>query len=303
MTQETLSATQQAMPTQAPHSNGNGGGQAGADIQSRSAAAVPDDFPGAKHETLPIAHPRRGTDNGGGHSAFDTHELGATAVPSLHLRLAADTLADVERLRIATENRTRALYEIPGWALTPAAVRWELHLSALHDLEEQVTRELQQAMRAHPLGPWVRSTVGLGLKQMGRLIGAIGDASWNTLEDRPRRGPAELWAYCGYVPGQRRRKGERSNWNAEAKMRAFLVAESCVKQRGSPYRKVYDDARAKYAGTAHDEPCVRCGPQGKPAPAGSPLSLGHQHARALRVVAKAVLRDMWREAVRIREGA
>lgn len=43
------------------------------------------------------------------------------------------------------------------------------------------------------------------------------------------------------------------------------------------------------------------GPAGKPAPTGSPLSTGHQHARALRLVAKTVLRDLWREARRIHE--
>lgn len=31
----------------------------------------------------------------------------------------------------------------------------------------------------------------------------------------------------------------------------------------------------------------------------SPLSDGHKHARALRAVAKAVLRDLWREARRL----
>lgn len=46
----------------------------------------------------------------------------------------------------------------------------------------------------------------------------------------------------------------------------------------------------------HQMPCIRCGPAGKPAPAGSPLSDGHKHARALRAVAKAVLKNMWREA-------
>ena len=54
-------------------------------------------------------------------------------------------------------------------------------------------------------GVLVQRTIGLGLKQTGRLIGALGDPSWNALEDRPRRGPAELWAFSGYAPGQQRR--------------------------------------------------------------------------------------------------
>lgn len=74
-----------------------------------------------------------------------------------------------------------------------------------------------------------------------------------------------------------------------------------MKARGGPYRAVYEQARLKYADVVHGAPCVRCGPAGKPAPAGSPLSLGHQHARGLRIVAKAILKDLWKESKRIHE--
>jgi hypothetical protein len=61
-------------------------------------------------------------------------------------------------------------------------------------------------------------------------------------------------------------------------MRAFLIAESCIKQRTSPYRADYDRARASWAD--------------------KDTSDGHKHNHALRVVAKAVLRDMFIEARR-----
>lgn len=41
--------------------------------------------------------------------------------------------------------------------------------------------------------------------------------------------------------------------------------------------------------------------KGKPAQPGSPLSLGHQHARARRLIAKTILRDLFEEAKRIHE--
>lgn len=66
-------------------------------------------------------------------------------------------------------------------------------------------------------------------------------------------------------------------------------------------RAVYDDTRAKYADAVHAVPCVRCGPAGQPAPTDSPLSAGHQHARALRAIAKTILRDLWREAAAIHQ--
>jgi hypothetical protein len=120
----------------------------------------------------------------------------------------------------------------------------------------------------------------------------------------------------------KRARGQRANWSSTAKMRAFLIAESCMKQlkrtcpaneeRGyathvdgcecSHYRKVYDAAREKYADVVHQVECVRCGPKGEPAPAGSDLSRKHKQARALRIVAKELLKDLWREARRIHLG-
>jgi hypothetical protein len=69
--------------------------------------------------------------------------------------------------------------------------------------------------------------------------------------------------------------------------------------KGGHYRDLYDQGRIKYADAIHHHECKRCGPRGKPAPQGSPLSDGHKHARARRLVARAVLKDLRREARRI----
>jgi hypothetical protein len=92
------------------------------------------------------------------------------------------------------------------------------------------------------------------------------------------------WAYCGYRPGQKRRSGEKSNWNATAKMRAFLVATSCVMKDGngqplSPFRKYYDAEREKWADRD--------------------TSNGHKHNHATRVVAKEILKAIYNEARRL----
>jgi hypothetical protein len=96
-------------------------------------------------------------------------------------------------------------------------------------------------------------------------------------------------------------KGRKSNWSVEAKQRAYLVAESCVKHVGSPYRPVYDERRIVTAERTHVAPCPRCGPSGHPAAVGSPWSKGHQHADALRIVSKTILRDLWIESRRLHE--
>lgn len=213
------------------------------------------------------------------------------------LLILADALDDIERTRIANENRLRSLTTVKGLADTDkAAVTLGGIVSVLADVEKQSTKALERAMKAHPLGPWVQCTVGVGLKQGARLIAAIGDPIWNTAEDRPRRGPAELWCYCGYAPGQKRTKGVKSNWNADAKMRAFLCAEGALKsgvrrldgcddsdgydlnhrEAISPLGQVYLDARTSWAEKETSD--------------------GHKHNHALRLVAKAILKDLFLEA-------
>lgn len=324
-----------------------------------------------------------GTETPPGEAITPPMPVGAASRPAdALLRIYADTLNDLEQTRIATENRIRALID-EGGQDAPETASLQGLKDGIKTLEHGVELNLKRAMRTHPLGPWVKATVGVGEKQAARLLAVIGDPAWNTRDDRPRRGPAELWAYCGlhvvhpsgpaagaahtpnaagmppvhsgdhrpnevqaptvsgvapnvpsgqrsadthtscaagapvhlrdhgpldahaaHVPGvaPSRRRGQRANWSTEAKTRTYLVAESCIKQATSPYRPVYDQGRAKYADALHPAPCPRCGPSGKPALAGSPLSAGHQHARAMRLVMKAILLDLWREARRHQEG-
>lgn len=319
------------------------------------------------------------------------------------LTIAAEQIYDLEKARIAAENRYRALTrseadadgEVRGYGLDAESVEVR-RLAALVDglsaLEHQAELNLCRLMRAHPLGEWQKRTVGVGEKQLARLLGVIGDPYWNDTDDKPRTVSA-LWAYCGLhvlpasqgrlgahgtaagrdqlpadqsctvpqglnvggdqhgVDGQpsrgnhqapavgpaqttpatphkgpssgtpgsaaapnpdqtgldaqgspvgvaaRRRKGQRANWSTAAKTRAYLIAESCLKQAKSPYRAVYDTGRAKYADAVHTVDCAQC--KAKP---GEPLKLGHQHARAMRLASKAILRDLWVEAKRLHEG-
>jgi hypothetical protein len=62
-------------------------------------------------------------------------------------------------------------------------------------------------------------------------------------------------------------------------MRAFLIAESCIKRMDSPYRPVYDAARASWADRDVKD--------------------GHKHNHALRLTAKAILKDLFVEARRL----
>lgn len=224
--------------------------------------------------------------------------------------------ADLEQQRMASENRLRALTTTEpdsdgimrgfGLDLThPDVARLAAITEALRRLEHQAELGLCRSLRRGTIHPWVKAQIGLGEKQVGRLLAAIGDPYWHLSEDRPRT-VSELWAYSGLHvlhtpqtsdPGQhrldthslcagvaaKRRKGVQSNWSTEAKTRAYLCATSCIKQARSPYRSVYEHRR-EHTATSHPD-----------------WTPGHSHNDALRIVSKAILRDLWREARRLHE--
>lgn len=219
----------------------------------------------------------------------------------------ADILNDLEQVRIANTNRYRILTTTTpdddgqqrGHGLTtdhPEIAKLAAIIEALKTAETDAVKNLERAMKRHPLGPFVAATPGLGLKQTARLLAAIGDPYWNDLHDRPRT-VSELWAYCGMHvtagTAPRRQRGKKSNWSEDARKRLYVIAAAIPKFKTSPYEPVYRGARAKYEAAMHPAPCVRCGPAGKPAPEGTPLFPGHQHARAIRIVGKEILKDLW----------
>jgi hypothetical protein len=236
--------------------------------------------------------------------------------------------ANANQLEVLTRDRVDKDGEVRGFALpagAPAVVQSQAIVDAIKKVEDQTVRELEKKLRKTPLGPWILSQKGLGAKTIARLLAATGDPYWNDLHNRPRT-VSELWAFCGYRPGQRKTKGERVNWSPEAKMRAFncidpvkqQLRKPCVSLRDedgnhigaehvdgcqcSPYRVIYDQAKAQYVGTLHPEECHRCTGKGKPpAEIGSPRKPAHVDQMAIRYTTKVMLRNLWREAKRLHE--
>jgi hypothetical protein len=242
------------------------------------------------------------------------------------LQMCADVVDDLEKVKIANENRLRTLTMDGehGHGMSsdhPDVKRLADIVAALCAAEHQAVLNLQRSMRKHPLGTFVKNSKGIGEKQAARLLASIRDPYWNDLHHRPRK-LRELYRFCGMdvvntsaqtrpvshlesgagvAPSKQR--GERVHWSPDARMRLWLIASKCVMVgHGGPYRAVYDEGRAKYADAVHTTECKRCGPKGKPALEGSPLSAAHQHARAIRLICKAILRDLWEESKRIHEG-
>lgn len=271
-----------------------------------------------------------------------------TSLADPTLALAADVLDDLEGVKIANQNRLRALTrdeadvdgEVRGFGLDeshPDVARLAALVTLLERAEHEAVLNLQRVMRRHPLGPWVKAQRGIGDKQAARLLAKIGDPYINLNTGQPRTVSA-LWAYCGLHvlpsghdgpdahtqrasgdstsggdPGHsaldaqpssagvaaRRQKGQKANWSTDAKTRAWLIVQSCMKQLDaacktdtgiaehvesctcSPYRVAIDERRAHTAIT-HPE-----------------WTPGHSLNDAMRIASKRLLRDLWREARRI----
>ena len=287
-----------------------------------------------------------------GHTPLDAHDGCAPLSSSLldpTLALAADILDDLERTKLANENRLRQLTrseadadgEERGFGLDashPDVARLSALVQMLADAEHQATLDLQRAMRRHPLGPWVKAQKGIGDKQAARLLAKIGDPAVNATTGQFRTVSA-LWAYCGLHVisptghmtadahcadagggsnsaggdhsqpaadaqsicvgvAARRQKGIKANWSQDAKMRAWLIVASCIKQLDprckrdgvaehaegcgcSPYRIVVDERR-QHTAVTHPE-----------------WTPGHSLNDGMRIASKRLLRDLWREARRI----
>lgn len=223
------------------------------------------------------------------------------------LRGASDTLDDLEDLRISTENRHRMLTRSEedsdghqrGLGLNefhPLVAVVSHSLEALKTEEHLLELQMKRELRLSPFAQWAKTEKGVGEKQAARLLAALGDPYINETTGEPRT-LRQLWAYAGYAvdngTARKRKKGEKSNWSSEAKMRTYLVATSCVKALGGRYRAIYDLEKEYNTGAVHEAECVRCGPAGKPAQPGSLLSDGHRHARAIRAISKTILKDLY----------
>jgi len=235
------------------------------------------------------------------------------------LRFNVAALDDIEATRIAMENRLRTLtgdwtseegredgFNLPE--TDPLVVNYTEMLRVLQVEEDVLTKIIEKAMKTSPLGASVLKMQGVGLKQAARLLGAIGDPYWHEVQDRPRT-VSELWAYCGLDvrngAAPRRQKGQQSNWSDDGRKRAWLIAKSVEKQTKGKYRELYDSVKeAEKEKAVHTVECARCTPQGQPPAApGTPMKPAHIQSRALRRVAKEVLKDLWLASKEVHEAA
>ena len=198
----------------APAGSKTGRSQEQFDTPTHRAAA--DSLPGGQRQSGNHAGPAAG-DQVPSAVIWPPSPIGPTLLADPLLALAADVLGDLEKVRIANENRLRQLTrsaedsdgETRGFGLDeahPDVARLAALVGMLGEAEHKATLNLQRVMRKHPLGPWLAAQKGIGEKQGARLLAAIGDPyirpeitrEDGTVEPSRPRMVSELWAYAGY---------------------------------------------------------------------------------------------------------
>lgn len=242
--------------------------------------------PLARRHSIPTQRTLAAQPAGGDHRAHAAH---ISAVPSgyLILRVWAEMYEDAQKARIACANR------IGRGGVDP--LPYMAQLKALEAAEHGVALAMRRCYRASidpEVVTWQKATRGIGEHLLARLLGIIGHPVHTTahhwedkgaerklIDDGPmERSVSQLWSYCGHGDATRKRRAgmtaeeAAATGNPRAKMVVHLIAESVVKARG-PHRVFYDERRMDTVDRGW-----------------TPM---HSHNDALRILGKAILKDLW----------
>jgi hypothetical protein len=168
-----------------------------------------------------------------------------TTSPYTTLRTLANLYDNSQKTRIGLGNQLAAMERGDTPNLPEHRRLLELWQARYGELESALLGEIGSLLKDHPLFPYVDKIKGMGPSLTGKLLAPIDIHRADTV--------SALWKYCGQgVNDQgerdRPRKGEKLAYNARLKSVCYLISTSFLKTR-SPYRVVYDDAKAQYERT------------------------------------------------------
>lgn len=177
--------------------------------------------------------------------AREVHSIMDIESPNL-FRTLVDHYTQVQKLRVALENRVRAIRQqkdetqtIPAWMVRS--------LERFYEEEKELTRAMKWLASSLTLyNVWLKHVKGIGPTLAVKLIGLIGSA-----ERFPR--VSKLWRYAGLAvidgKAEKTQKGEKRHYNARLKSLLYVISSSFLKVHGKvyqPYAEIYYTARRKY---------------------------------------------------------
>lgn len=178
----------------------------------------------------------------------------------------------VQKNRIAFGNRVKAIEAGRDTASPETLAVLKRYEQSFLDLEEGIEGDIAEMTSDIEMVIRMRQIKGVGPTLAAQLVAMIDITRADS--------PSALWRYAGYgvIDGkaEKPKKGEKIHFNKHLKTACYNLGESFLRA-GSPYRRVYDDARAYY-----DEKY----PQ---------KTKNHRHLMAFRKMVKIFLVHLWQE--------
>jgi len=155
------------------------------------------------------------------------------------LRQLVDMYYQIQKFRISVGNRLSALDREADEARSIDRGRWEQWFTRVKAIEGEIAQEFEGELELHSAWPWLTQVKGVGPVLGGKLLGLIGDIGVSPTV-------SSLWRFAGQDPtASRLVKGEKAVFNKRLKTVCFLVGRQML-MVNSPYRRIYDEAKADY---------------------------------------------------------
>lgn len=176
----------------------------------------------------------------------------------------------LQKGRVAFKNRLEAINRgdsVVDEGEEALMTYWYEQFSALEaDADEQI----QEAAASHPIIEQAVEVKGAGFITLAKIVAHIDIRRANTI--------SALWRYAGLAvvdgKAERLKKGEKAHFNRDLKTAVYLLGTQFLKAN-SPYRQIYDEAKAGYEEKKPD------------------WTNGHRHLAAMRVMMKVFLSHLW----------
>jgi len=155
----------------------------------------------------------------------------ASTLTEQEARYFVDTYYALQESRITSDARSREAsksgepHEITVWL----ADSYRL-------MEQQAKSALAKYVDAHPVGPWLTATRGVGPVIAAGMLAHI--------DIERSSSPSAIWRFAGLDPTVKWEKGKKRPWNADLKRLCWILGESFVKV-GPSKPRVTGDADGK----------------------------------------------------------
>ncbi len=198
-----------------------------------------------------------------------TEDISTQSPPPL-LRALVDHRNSLQAERIRWSNRIAASERGSDQTLVEDLRMARKWFEVYERLEADADAEIVKLIKDHPMMKQLVPVKGIGPLLGAKMISMIDITRADSV--------SALWRYAGYgvIDGQRERptKGEKLHYNIRLKTTMYLIATSFLKC-SSPYRRIYDDAKAFYQANRDD------------------WTKAHIHAASMRKMIKVFLSHVW----------